>query len=206
MRHLLIVSVSFTMILQTGCFVGERQLRPSSWPAISNEEYYNTWDERIPINSLKQLSDIFTTQDLIDYQIKGYTPRLIVKGSYSHGLYFVNDLIRDTVLIWNAIPHGDFQWDKKLRKININTGSNCITLIPKYRNTPYGGNPILGFSRESIRIYRDKEGGFQIQKRSNFVGLVFMLWPAYGRFWNWYRYEADPIESRELNGMIDKEK
>jgi hypothetical protein len=206
LRNILVVLALLNLSLQTGCIVGERERRPSYWPDIGREEYYNTWDERIPINSLKQLSNLFTTQDLIDYQIKGYTPRLIVKGTYAHGLYLVNDLTEDTVLIWNAIPHQEFRWDKKLRKITINTGRNCITLIPKHRNTSIGDNPFLGFSRESIRIYRDSEGGFQVQKRSNFAGLIYMMVPTYLRIWNWYRYEPDPIETRELNGMTDKEK
>lgn len=183
------ISLLVILVTLSGCMV-EREPRPDYWPPLVLENTFTVWDEHIPHESVKQLSDIFNSPDLIDYRSRGYTPRLIVNIDYPAGLYLVNDSLRDTVMVWNTVQKKNFPWDKKLRKITVQADDFCIKLFPKYIYESKGGDPLLGFTRESVFIYRDTLGALQIQKRWWAAGLMFMLIPTYMQEHTWYRYET----------------
>ncbi|MFM1744712.1 MAG: hypothetical protein RLZZ630_649 [Bacteroidota bacterium] len=195
------IFILFLTLAITGCIVGERQSRPAYWPPLVQARTQSRWDERIPFQSLKQLSMISESNDLLTYRNKGYTPRLVVTGS-SRGLFLVNDLNADTVVIWNMVQKKGFRWDTKLRKMKIRIHDSHLTLLPKTIYEVKGGDPLVGFKRESIRIYIDTEGGLQIQKRFNAYGLIFMLFPTYLRDREWFIYEKDTSISVETNTII----
>ena len=174
----------------SGCFI-EREPRPGYWPPLAPENTFAKWDEHIPFNSVKQFSDIFKSPDLVDYQSKGYTPRLIVNIDYPAGLYLVNDSLGDTVMVWNTAQKRNFRWDVRLRKMAVEANGDCIKLFPKYIFESKGGDPLFGFTRESVFIYRDTTGALQIQKRWSAAGLIFMLIPTYMQDREWFRYEQD---------------
>jgi len=183
--YLLITSVFFP-----GCIMIDKMPRPDHWPPIDHFDNMNHWNGFIPVNSLQQLSEVYNTQDLILYQQKGYRPCLNVKGDWIAELCFVDTTQRDTVPIWSTINTGPYKWDK-LRRISAKISNDEILLLLKFPNEVKGGNPLLGFSRYYIKIYKSKEGDLLIRKGDRFVGLTFMLFPTIWHESTWNRYEAD---------------
>lgn len=173
-----------------GCILVDNVRRPDKWPPIAKHDNTDHWNEFIPVNSLQQLSEVYKTPDLILYQQKGYRPYLHVQGVWIADLNFINSTLADTIQIWSTLEKGPYRWDN-LKKISARVSNDEIKLLIKYPNNSQGGNPFLGWSRSYIKIYKSRENDLLIRNGSKMIGLVFMLFPIYGHFSTWYRYEPD---------------
>lgn len=178
------------LLIFQGCILVDNVRRPDKWPPIAKHDNGNHWSGFIPVNSLQQLSGVYSTHDLMMYQLIGYRPYLHVEGVCIAELSFVNSTLTDTIQIWSTLEKGPYRWDN-LKKISARVSNDEIKLLLKYPFNSKGGNPFLGWSRSYIKIYKSRENDLLIRNGSKMIGLVFMLVPMYGHFSTWYRYEPD---------------